>query len=210
MENWIDTVAAICSAVAAIASVVVAIVIWRAQSKQEKRAQQIALFDKRYEIYQTALKFYRIASMTPEKRKGDSVPGYLLLASIFIEEYGLIEENYLAERNRLLYVIENSDRDTSHKADMDFAMLDYHANLKLLQLKERLLCEIQPSRFCFSEKIYAEIYLLVGELFDYIMIIRNGTAKEDDRDDSALRRRVQLMRDEKIIEQMEEYLSIAK
>ena len=39
MCNWIDTVSAVGSAVAAVASVVVAIIVWRAQSKQEKRTQ---------------------------------------------------------------------------------------------------------------------------------------------------------------------------
>ena len=210
MCNWIDTVSAVGSAVAAVASVVVAIIVWRAQSKQEKRTQQIALFDKRYAIYQTSLNILRIASMPSVQNENYQNPGYLSLASFLIEEYKLIEDDYLAKRNHLLHIIETGAKDESDKADMDFAMLDYQTNLKLMQLREKLMNEVQPARFCFNEKVFAHISLLVHELFEYIMIIRNGSAMEDERDDSNLRQRVQAIRDEKIIEHMEEYLSIAK
>ena len=209
MENWISAIASIFSAVAAVASVVVAVLVWKAQSKQEKRSQEIALFDKRYEIYQTALKLLSIAGASSRNEKGKN-SAYLTLASYLIAEYKVIEDNYIEKRNQLLCIIENAEKDISDKADMELAILDGETNLKLMRLRDQLMDEIQPARFCFDDKIYAHLSLLVHELFDYIMIIRNGSAIETERDDSALKKRVKEIRDYKVIEQMEECMSITK
>ena len=209
MENWISAIASIFSAVAAVASVFVAVLVWKAQSKQEKRSQEIALFDKRYEIYQTALKLLSIAGASSRNEKGKN-SAYLTLASYLIAEYKVIEDNYIEKRNQLLCIIENAEKDISDKADMELAILDGETNLKLMRLRDQLMDEIQPARFCFDDKIYAHLSLLVHELFDYIMIIRNGSAIETERDDSALKKRVKEIRDYKVIEQMEECMSITK
>ena len=209
MENWISAIASIFSAVAAVASVVVAVLVWKAQSKQEKRSQEIALFDKRYEIYQTALKLLSIAGASSRNEKGKN-SAYLTLASYLIAEYKVIEDNYIEKRNQLICIIENAEKDISDKADMELAILDGETNLKLMRLRDQLMDEIQPARFCFDDKIYAHLSFLVHELFDYIMIIRNGSAIETERDDSALKKRVKEIRDYKVIEQMEECMSITK
>ena len=214
MESLIAIITSICSAVAAIASVIVAILVWHSQIKQEKCAQQIALFDKRYEIYKVATKVIRMTKASLGQSDYHDNPRYLLMANFWINEYDLIKFDYLSKRNQLIHTIElgskegitKEDRD---KADIELAILDWEVNLKLIQLKENLLIDIQPAQFCFNAEIYTRVFLLIHELFEYMMIIRDGSSIEKDRDDSALKGSLMDIEENRVVAQMQKHLSIA-
>jgi hypothetical protein len=210
-ENWIDTVAAIASAVAAIASVVVAIVIWKAQAKQEKQAQQIALFDKRYDIYQESLRIIGFSKFVFVEDDGMTMPNYLLMANMVLTDYDLMKDGYfLTEHIRLQHALNVGSKDDRDKADRDLYYHDLNANNHLLQLQEKTLNVIKSSKFCFDEKIFDALNSCVNAFFLYILIFVNGNSQESERDRSLLKNCLLAIENDKIIERMEEYLSLTK
>ena len=132
------------------------------------------------------------------------------MACFLIKEYRLIEEDYLAERKKLLNLVNFGDKEQSNKADIELSYLDGKTSWKLLELHETIRTKVQPSRFLFNERIYVNLTSLVNELFSYILIEHNSLMRETKRDDRALKEKIKSMNDEKIIEQMEECLNIAK
>lgn len=211
MENLIGAIASVFSAIAAFASVFVAIVIWRAQSKQEKNSQQIAMFDKRYEIYQTVLRIIDFARFALLEDSTVTIPNHLVIADMVLTDYDLIKDGqFLVRHLSLQKAVKEGYKEERDKADRDLFYHDWDANNKLLHLKEKTLSIIKPSKFCFDEKVVNISSALVNEFFDYILIFKDGSAKEDKRDISTLEKCLNTMKAEKVIEKMEEYLSITK
>ena len=209
MEIWISAIASTFSAVAAITSVFVAIIIGKAQSKQEKKAQQIAMFDKRYEIYQSTLRVLSLAKLALLENKYYNVPNYIFVADKVLSEYGLMEnKSFLTQRMSIQRELESSSKESREKADRDYYYLDYRANNDILQLREKVSNTIKSTRFCFDEKIYNSLYPCMVEFFDYISIFKNGNAQEYERDKTLLEKYLLVIESEKIIERMEEYLSL--
>lgn len=212
--DW-DTIAAIASAIATIATVVVTIIIACSQGKREKQAQKIALFDKRYKIYEETLRLFGFSKFVLEEDKqkelSNTVPNYLMIAYMVIEEYNLMSgKDYILERSRLQRTVQEKGGEEGHKADRDLYYLENFAHTELLQLKQQSLNAIKPSLFCFDKDICNMLNKYVEELFSYIAIFKNGTAQEKPRNISSLQEIIKKIEDKKIIEKMERYLSINK
>jgi hypothetical protein len=207
----ISLIISISSAIAAIASVVVAIVVGGMQTKQAERSQQITLFDKRYEIYQEALRILSFAKFALVDDENATMPNYLVIANMVLTDYNLIKDGkFLVDHLFLQRTIKTASKEESDKADRDLFYHDWDANNKLLQLREKIANTIKPSKFCFDEKIYNTLNACINELFDYILVFKNGNSQENERDKSLLVKYVLMIETDKTIEKMEEYLAITK
>ena len=212
MQKWIDiapSIASIASAVAAIASVVIAIMFGCLQRRQECNAQRIALFDKRYDIYQTFVDIFEIMQFALIKDDATTVPNYLVVADMVLESHELMKDkHFLTEHLRLNRIAQTGNKEDRECADRDLFYLDWYAHNQLLQLRSKTISKIKPAKFCFDEGLHDVLKNTIQEFFDYILIFKTGSAKEQDRDPHALRTYLEEIDRKKILEKMETYLEI--
>ena len=206
---------AVFSAIAAIASVIVTIIVAISQNERDKNAQKIALFDKRYKIYETALKIFSFSEFIYNKKEhklcDEDTFDAPMLASLIAESYDVFEEKeYIYKRSALLRIINEKDGEESKKADMDLYYLDACMNGKLLLLKEQILNSLRPAYFCFDNQTGDYLKKYVEALFDYTGIFKNKSAENNFRYNENFLNTINEIYDEKIFERMETLLSIKK
>lgn len=211
MENMVGIISAIASAVAAVASVVIAVLFGILQKNQAENSQKIALFDKRYDIYRTSVDIFEIIRFSSIEDSDVTIPNYLVIANMVIESYDLLKDKkFLVEHLRLNSVLQTASKKEREQADRDLFYLDWDANNQLLQLRNKILAQIKPAKFCFNEEIYDSLKRTIEEFFYYILLFRGGSAVEKERDATLLKKYIAEIADKKVFEQMESYLEIAK
>lgn len=211
MENLVSMISTIASAVAAVASVFIAVLFGVLQKKRADNSQRIALFDKRYDIYKASVDLFEIIRFTSTNDSVVTVPQYLVVANMVIESYELMKgKEFLVEHLRLKRVVQAASKEESEQADRDLFYLDWYAQNRLLQLRSKILAQIKPAKFCFNEEIYMCLKRTVEEFFHYILLFRNGSAEEKERDSALLNKYVAEIEGKKVFEEMESYLEIAK
>lgn len=209
--NW-NTVAAIAPAVTSIAALVVSIIVASTQRKRDKRAQELSLFDKRYQIYCKFISVYKYAVFVRQDEQDLDLKSeklnYLSILDMVADDYDFLEgKSYRAQHNYLLNIINTTGGEESHTADMQLYYLDAGVQKKLGYLRNTLLSEIQMAEFCYDGRICEALKRYIEELYLYISVFSKGSAQESVRNASELLLAIETIEKENTIGAMKKLLS---
>ena len=175
MNQYVSLICSIASALAAIAAVIVAIIVGTKQTRQEKKALDISLFEKRYDIYCDFLRIFQFAqyvqkdndyTLSPHKQSNS-----LYIADQIIKEYRLMERGSFGyDIIRLQETISNSGGAEELRALNEESDLKEAAKEKLLSLKQSLITKAKIAEFCFDKTISDNMNNYIDNLFEYALL----------------------------------------
>lgn len=205
----LTTIATVASAIAAIASVFVAIIVGTNQKKSEKRSQDIELFDKRYDVYRDFVRIFQYSSFVQEEtlytlsRDGRSNNLYIL--NRILQDYELPSGKSftakLLEINRMLKEGSNSEEMT---AINDEDQLERQVTKEIIPIRVSLENKMKSAEFLYTKEISNAAVGYVTALFDYLVPFSN-------RSDNyrQLKGSIENINDTKIIDKMRETIDFS-
>ena len=170
-SNIIDwgTWAAIASALAAVCSLVITVIIGLSQRRREQQAQKISIFEKRYDIYKSAIRIYNISKIL------DSNHSDRFVVDTMVGEYNLLNgQDYMVEY--LGYEHTNYDRFPEDLKKLN--ELNTRTYIELYHLKNKLLSELEISKYFFKNDIGDILILYVKRLFDFALALVSSEEKD--------------------------------
>lgn len=193
MDQWVSLICSVASALAAIAAVIVAVIVGVKQTKQEKKALNISLFEKRYDIYCDFLRIFKFAkyvqrdndyTLSPHKQSNS-----LYIADQLIKEYELMDRNSFGyEIIRLQETIANSGGAEELNALNKESDLKETAKEKLLLQKQSLITKAKIAEFCFDKVISDNMNNYIDNLFEYALLFDSKDPKIFDQLITAINR----------------------
>lgn len=198
--DW-GTWAAIASALAAVCSLVITIIIAISQRTREKQAQKISLFEKRHEIYKSARRIYDIFKFINLNNSN-----YFIVDRI-VNEYNLLgEKDYMLERR----TYKREDYENFSDDLKKINQLNLKTYVELYHLRNKLLSEFETSKYLFNNDIAEILFSYVNCLFDFSLAV----VSEEKKDTDSLRKKLiessERVNNENLFDKMESFLYITK
>lgn len=205
--DW-GTWAAIASALAAVCSLVITVIIAISQRIREKQAQKISLFEKRHEIYKSARRIYDIFKSINLNNSNYFInnSNYFIVDRI-VNEYNLLgEKDYMLER--LTY--EHEDYENFSDDLKKKNQLNQKTYVELYHLKNKLLSEFETSKYLFNNDIAEILFSYVNGLFDFSLALVLEEKKDTDSLRQNLIKSSERVNNENLFNKMESFLYISE
>ncbi len=180
MNQWITTIATIASAIAAIASVFVAIIVGRNQKKYEKRSQDIELFNQRYEIYKDFMRVFQYSSFVQEETQFTILrrerTNNLYILSMILVDYELPSgNNFESEYREIQQLLTEGGNSDELRALSRECNLEQQIKKELEPIQVALETKMRSAEFLFSKEITVATVEYVSALFEYMIPFSKGT-----------------------------------
>lgn len=209
VSEWTSVLTVITS----ICALGVTIIVSCAQHRQEKKAQKITLFDKRYNLFEEFSVLYGFSQFALElesnvDKQKTTIENYVVVVDAIVDHFGFLKDkSFVSERFRLDRIAKIGGEE-GHLADIELMNLEMYVNQKLIHLKKQSFKMVTASKFCFNKEVSDSMNEFINALFNYIEIYKNGSAMEEYRDISSLKNATLMLEKKEIFKKIEKYLSV--
>ena len=187
--DW-TMISAISSAILSILIMLQTNRIARIQQRQEERAQKIALYDKRYEIYRCFLSVFRYSEIVCKDGNINPNSGkeHEVIRNLIADDYHLWgDRSFKLKENECYYMLEHGEADEKKKADMDLMYLHMDLDAKISNWIKDMENTLSQIDLCFEGELQAHVMQYLSSLHEYIRVFRKGSSDSEIRDNSKLK-----------------------
>jgi len=206
--DW-TMISAIISAILSVLLMIQTNRIAKIQQRQEERAQKIALYDKRYEIYRCFLNVFRYSEIVFKDGNINTNSGkeHEVIRNLIADDYHFFgDRSFKLKENECYYMLEHGEADEKKKADMDLMYLHMDLDAKVsnwIKDMENILSQID---LCFEGELQIHVMQYLNSLREYIRVFRKGSSDSEIRDNSKLKEAISLIHINEVQQKMKEQI----